>query len=310
MTGSNAASGRQLPVVWSPEYEVDIGAHVFPTRKYRLTKERLMGEGTLRESQLELPELASEEEVGQAHTSEYLRKIRTCDFDPWEIRRLEVPFTPEVRHASFLCAGGTILTGRRALEGGVAVHLGGGFHHAFAGHGEGFCVINDVAVAARVLQRAGEAERIVVVDLDVHQGNGTADIFAGDGHVFTFSVHQENNYPIPKPPSHLDVGLPDGTGDDSYLAVLHEHLPNVLDSHRPDLLLYLAGADPYREDQLGGLDLTISGLRARDELVMREATSRRIPVGVLLAGGYAGRPDHTVEIHCGTVRAAAALAES
>lgn len=310
MTGSNAASGRQLPVVWSHEYEVDIGAHVFPTRKYRLTKERLIGEGTLQDSQLELSEPASEEEVALVHTSEYLRKIRSCDFEPWEILRMEVPFTPEVRHACFLCAGGTILTGRRALEEGVAVHLGGGFHHAFAGHGEGFCVINDVAVAARVLLHCGAAERIVVVDLDVHQGNGTADIFAGDRHVFTFSVHQENNYPVPKPPSHLDIGLPDGIGDDGYLAVLQEHLPDILDNHRPDLLFYLAGADPYRDDQLGGLDLTIAGLRARDELVMEEAASRGMGIGVLLAGGYALRPDHTVEIHCGTVRAAAAIADS
>jgi acetoin utilization deacetylase AcuC-like enzyme len=310
VTGSSSAFGPHLPVVWSPEYEVDIGPHVFPTRKYRLAKERLIGEGTLQESQLELSEPASEEEVALVHTAEYLRKIRSCDFEPWEILRMEVPFTPEIRHAYLLCAGGTILTGRRALERGVAVHLGGGFHHAFAGHGEGFCVINDVAVAARVLLHGGAAERIVVVDLDVHQGNGTADIFAGDRHVFTFSVHQENNYPIPKPPSHLDIGLPDGIGDDAYLAVLHEHLPHILDSHRPDLLLYLAGADPYREDQLGGLDLTIAGLRMRDELVMEEAASRGLGIGVLLAGGYALRPDHTVEIHCGTVRAAAAIADS
>jgi acetoin utilization deacetylase AcuC-like enzyme len=301
---------QELSVVWSPEYEVDIGPHVFPTRKYRLTRERLLGEGTLRESSFLLSEPASEEEIGLVHTPEYVRKIRSCDFEPWEILRMEVPFNPEIRDASFLCAGGTILTGHRALEEGVAVHLGGGFHHAFADHGEGFCIINDVAVAARVLLSQGAAERIVVVDLDVHQGNGTAHIFARDLNVFTLSVHQENNYPTPKPPSHLDLGLPDGTGDEAYLAVLKRHLPQVLEDHEPDLVLYLAGADPYREDQLGGLDLTISGLRARDELVMGEATSRGIGVGVLLAGGYALRPDHTVEIHCGTVRAAAALAES
>jgi acetoin utilization deacetylase AcuC-like enzyme len=205
-----------------------------------------------------------------------------------------------VADAMALACGGTLLAGRLALEHGSAGHLGGGFHHAFADHGEGFCLLNDVAVAARVLLGEGRVGRVAIVDLDVHHGNGTASIFAGDPDVFTFSMHQERNYPADKPPSDLDVGLDDRTGDGAYLDALARHLPEALDGS-PDLVFYLAGADPYRDDQLGGLALTIEGLRRRDRMVLEAVQERGIPVAVVLAGGYAYRLEDTVRIHAATI---------
>jgi acetoin utilization deacetylase AcuC-like enzyme len=204
----------------------------------------------------------------------------------------------------WLCTGGSILTGRLALESGICVHLGGGFHHAFPDHGEGFCLINDVAIAIRCLMHENAIQRAVVVDCDVHHGNGTAAIFSGDDTVFTFSMHQQHNYPAWKPPGDLDLGLDNGVGDEEYLALLRRHLPAITDAHQPQLAFYLAGADPYRHDQLGGLDLTVDGLRRRDELVLDQFRSAGIPVAITLAGGYAVDPNDTVEIHCNTVRAA------
>jgi len=289
--------------VWHPAYEVDIGPHVFPTRKYRLVRDRLVAEGTISEADVVTPQPASGEEVALVHTAEYVRKITTGTLSPEEELVLEVPFSPALREAAWLCAGGSVLTARLALERGIAVHVGGGFHHAFPDHGEGFCLINDVAIATRVLKRDGLVRRAMVVDLDVHHGNGTAAIFQGDDDVFTFSMHQERNYPAWKPPSDLDIGLEDGTGDAEYLALLGAHLPEILGRHRPELLFYLAGADPYRFDQLGGLGLTLEGLRRRDELVFAAAVQAGAAVAVCLAGGYAMRADDTVEIHCNTVRA-------
>jgi acetoin utilization deacetylase AcuC-like enzyme len=199
-----------------------------------------------------------------------------------------------------------MLAAEKATHEGVAVHLGGGFHHAFPDHGEGFCLLNDVAVAAGDVLASGRAQRVVIVDLDVHHGNGTAAIFASDPRVFTFSMHQQNNYPAEKPPSDDDVGLPDRTGDDRYLQLLAEHLVRILDGHRPDLAFYLAGADPYREDQLGGLSLTRAGLRTRDRMVLHECRARGVPVAVTLAGGYARMTADTVQIHVATVEEAAA----
>jgi acetoin utilization deacetylase AcuC-like enzyme len=184
----------------------------------------------------------------------------------------------------------------------------GGFHHAFADHGEGFCLVNDVAIAIRMLQRDGTAARALVVDLDVHHGNGTAAIFKNDESVFTFSMHQQQNYPAWKPPSDLDVGLSDGAGDDVYLDILEHRLAPILETHRPDVVFYLAGADPYQDDQLGDLALTLDGLKRRDAFVMAAAAKARAPLVVVLAGGYARRTDDTVEIHCNTVRVAVAAA--
>ena len=299
-----------LPVVWHRAYEVDIGPHVFPTRKYRLVRDRLLAEGTVSDADLVEPAPASSEQVGLVHTADYLRKIETGTLSPEEQLVLEVPFSAALREAAWICAGGSIHAGRLARERGIALHLGGGFHHAFPDHGEGFCLINDVAIAIRALQRDGVIRRAAVVDLDVHHGNGTAAIFQGDPAVFTFSMHQERNYPAWKPPSDLDIGLDDGSGDAEYLGLLEEHLPEILVRHRPDLVFYLAGADPYRSDQLGGLGLTLEGLRRRDELVFKRATSAGVAVAVCLAGGYALRTDDTVEIHCNTVRAAKAAVTS
>lgn len=313
-----------VPVVWSSAYEVDIGAHVYPTEKYRLVRERLLEAGAVQEGDFVEPDAATPEELLRAHTAEWVEKVERGTLTAREEFRLEVPFSGALRDAMLLACGGTTLALRTALEKaadraaaprdevepgdrqrrGPVVHLGGGFHHAFADHGEGFCLLNDVAVAATAVLAEDRAERLAVVDLDVHQGNGTAAIFADDPRVFTFSVHQERNYPFPKPPSDLDVGLDDGTGDEAYLRVLREHLPRVFDEHRPDAVLYLAGADPFREDQLGGLALSRAGLGARDDFVLRSAREAGAAVAILLAGGYARRLEDTVGIHSDTVRAA------
>lgn len=296
-------TGRLLSVVWHEAYEVNIGAHVFPTRKYRLIRDRLIGEGTITAAQVETPAPATVHDLALVHTPDYVEKILTGGFSPNDVARLELPFTPALRDASLLCTGGSILTARRALDAGIAVHLGGGYHHAFPDHGEGFCLINDVAVALRVLLLEARIQRAAVVDLDVHHGNGTADVFAHDRRVFTFSIHQERNYPFLKPPSTIDVGLEDGTGDREYLWALEEHLEPILEV-RPQLVFYLAGADPYEWDQLGGLKLTRQGLKRRDQVVFRACRKAGVPLAVVLAGGYAVDPDDTVEIHCDTVRAA------
>lgn len=293
-----------VPVVWHEAYEIDIGPHVFPTAKYRLVRDRLLAEGTIRIEDVRRPEPARDADVALVHTADYLEKIRSDSLSVHERAVLEVPFSPALREASWLCTGGSSLTARLALESGLAVHLGGGFHHACPDHGEGFCLVHDVAVAVRVLQKDARIRRAVIVDLDVHHGNGTALVFADDPDIFTFSMHQQNNYPAWKPRSSLDLGLRDGTGDDEYLDLLATHLADIVETHRPELAWYLAGADPYEHDQLGGLALTIGGLRRRDEIVFELGRRAGVPVAVALAGGYAARESDTVEIHCETVRAA------
>jgi acetoin utilization deacetylase AcuC-like enzyme len=300
MSPSRAA----LPVVWHEGYEVDLGPHVYPTAKYRLVVERLLADGSLTARQIQRPVPASEDQLMLVHDAGYLRKIADGRLSTEEERVLEVPFSAALREAARLCVGGTILTGRLAGAHGIAVHIGGGFHHAFPDHGEGFCLLNDVAVAIRTLQREQRIRRAAVIDCDVHHGNGTAAIFAGDPDVFTLSVHQEYNYPAVKPPSDRDLGLEDGAGDDRYLSLLRRHLPELFEWHHPDLIVYLAGADPYRDDALGGLGLTIAGLRERDALVLGYAARAHSPIAVTLAGGYARRLADTVEIHCNTVRTA------
>jgi acetoin utilization deacetylase AcuC-like enzyme len=296
-----------VPIVWHGGYEVDIGPHPFPTRKYRLVRERLLREGVIAPADLVEAVPATDDQVGLVHTTEYVRKIKTGTLSAEEELVLEVPFSPALREAAWITAGGSTLAGRLALgmdRAGRTVHLGGGFHHAFPDHGEGFCLVNDVAIAIRTLQRERLVRRAAVVDLDVHHGNGTAAIFQSDPDVFTFSMHQERNYPAWKPPSDVDIGLEDGTGDAEYLTLLERHLADLLARHRPDLVFYLAGADPYQLDQLGGLGLTLEGLRRRDELVFERLTRASVAVAVCLAGGYALRTEDTVEIHCNTVRAA------
>lgn len=299
-----SSNARPLPVIWHEAYEVDLGLHVFPTAKYRLVCERLLEEGVIAEHDIVRPEPAPHEWLALVHDEAYLMKVEANSFSTMERMLLEVPFTPAVRDASYLSVGGAVACARLAMTRGVAAHLGGGFHHAFADHGEGFCVLNDVAVAIRVLRHEGVIRRALVIDLDVHHGNGTAAIFAGDPTVFTFSMHQQANYPAVKPPSDVDLSLRDGTGDDEYLALLGQHLPAIVARHRPDLACYLAGADPYEHDQLGGLALTLEGLERRDRLVFTALAASRVPVAVSLAGGYAVHVADTVEIHRRTVRAA------
>jgi acetoin utilization deacetylase AcuC-like enzyme len=291
-------------LVYHEGYDLHLGAHVFPSQKYRLVREALLAESIAAETDFRKPEPASDEDVLRVHSQEYVRKLKTGKLSHLEILRLEVPYSKELVEAVWLAAGGSILAGRLALEKGMAANIGGGFHHAFPEHGEGFCVIHDVAIAIRRLQADGAIETAMVVDTDVHQGNGTAAIFGGDGTVFTVSIHQENNYPAPKPPSNIDVNLPDGIGDHEYLARLESHLMRAFDEFVPDLLFYVGGADPYREDQLGGLALTIDGLQKRDRLVFEAARSRGVPVAITLAGGYARQVEDTVRIHANTILAA------
>lgn len=296
-----------MKLIYSDGYDLNLGEHVFPSTKYRLVRKELLKEKLASEQDFLEPTPATDEDVLLVHTAEYVQKLKTGTLSESEIYRMEIPYSPEMVRAVWLCAGGSILAARRALSDGMAINIGGGFHHAFPGHGEGFCVIHDVAIAIRKLQMDGAIRRAMTVDLDVHHGNGTAFIFARDNTVCTFSMHQENNYPLEKPPSDIDIHLPDGSGDESYLHLLRQNLHHALSEFSPDLIFYLAGADPYCEDQLGGLSLTKAGLRERDRVVMSFARERNIPVAVTLAGGYARRLEDTIDIHVGTVRSAQEL---
>ena len=299
-----------MRLVYSDQYDLNLGDHVFPSVKYKLTKEKLLKDGVANEEDFIAPEPASDEDVALVHHRDYIRKLKTGTLSYVEILRLEIPYSPELIRAVWLCAGGSIVAGRSALEDGVTVNLGGGFHHAFPDHGEGFCVLHDVAIAIRRLQKDKRIETAMTVDCDVHHGNGTAAIFASDPTVFTFSIHQENNYPYPKPPSRLDINLEDGVEDEEYLAALERGLDESLSKFKPELLFYLAGADPYREDLLGGLRVSLEGLEKRDRLVFKKARAMKIPVVVTLAGGYARRVSDTVQIHTNTIRAAKEFAKS
>lgn len=293
-----------MKLIYSPKYEVDIGRHPFKTNKYRLVRERLLAEDAFDEADFVEPAPASDADVLRVHAAEYVARLQRGTLSMHEIAQLELPFSKELADVAWLWCGGTIMAGQSALVDGACVHLGGGWHHAFPGHGEGFCVLNDHAVAIRRLRADRAIERAAVIDCDVHQGNGTADIFGEDPNVFTFSIHQQNNYPAVKPPSDLDIGLADGTGDTEYLAHVEEHVPKILHSFKPDIVFYVAGADTYLNDVLGGLDLTIDGHRRRDELVIGESRKRGVPVAVVLAGGYAADVNDTVTIHANTAKVA------
>ena len=293
-----------MKLIYSDQYDLNLGNHVFPSIKYRLIKEALLGQGQAQPEDFVEPPVAADDDVALVHDREYIRKLRTGKLSYLEILRMEIPYSLELVHAVWLCAGGSILAGRLALADGAGVNIGGGFHHAFPDHGEGFCVLHDVAIAIRALQKDHTIERAMTVDCDVHQGNGTAAIFRGDRSVFTLSIHQANNYPYPKPPSSLDLNLGDGADDAEYLSALEVGLDKSLAEFQPDLILYLAGADPYCEDQLGGLGLTREGLEKRDRLVFQKARAKKIPVAVTLAGGYARRVEDTVLIHINTIRVA------
>ncbi len=327
-------------LVYSDDYYLPIGAHVFPAEKYRMIHKRLLETGIAERGDFVEPQPAHDEDILLVHTREYVQKLKNGTLSAAEEMQMEVPYSPELVKAFWLSAGGSILAADLALRNGLALNIGGGFHHAFPDHGEGFCVIHDVAVAIKRMHREGRITRAMTVDLDVHNGNGTAAIFppraakqagasktglghplpsasasrrdlhvadleehhaAGELEVFTISLHQAHNYPLHKPPSSIDVHLPDATNDEEYLGWLDQSLSSAFRHFTPELLCYIAGADPYKEDQLGGLALTIEGLKKRDELVFRVARAHKVPVMVTYAGGYARRVEDTVTIHCNTV---------
>ena len=293
--------------IYSPSYRVDIGPHVFPTAKYGMLRQRLIDEHGAHGADFIEPDPADDDEIRRVHDRHYFEACRDSTLTPAEQAQMELPWSEELFDAASRCVRGSIMAARLALEHGVGLHIGGGFHHAFADHGEGFCVFNDPACAIRQLQAEELIERALVADCDLHQGNGTAAIFAGDDTVATFSIHQELLYPWPKPPSTIDIGLDAGTDDETYAELLEQHLLPLIDDHRPELLVYVAGADPYAEDQLGQLGLTRDGLRQRDALVTQACGERDLPMAVVLAGGYARQVDDTVDIHLSTLLEAASL---
>jgi acetoin utilization deacetylase AcuC-like enzyme len=320
-------------LVYSPDYYLPIGAHVFPAAKYRLIYQRLLSAGIAESDDFIEPQPASDDDVRLVHGADYVERLLSGTLSLTEERQMELPYSPELVKAFWLSAGGSILAAQRALEERVCFNIAGGFHHAYPDHGEGFCMIHDVAIAIRRMHKDRKLRRAMTVDCDVHHGNGTAAIFppkqrpgaplpsasgvaaktnseTDELEVFTISLHQQHNYPAYKPPSSIDVNLPDGVNDDEYLAWLDQSLSSAFRHFTPEIICYIAGADPYREDQLGGLALTIEGLKERDRLVFRAAKTRGIPVMVTYAGGYARNVEDTVTIHCNTVLAAAEIQNS
>jgi acetoin utilization deacetylase AcuC-like enzyme len=296
-------------VVYHDKYDLNLGPHVFPSQKFRLIAEALVAEKIATREDFAQPEPASDQDILRVHTPEWVRKLKTGTLTASEAMLLEIPYSQELVDAVWLAAGGSILAAQCALRDGFGANLGGGFHHAYPDHGEGFCAIHDVAVAIRRLQADGAIRNAMVVDTDVHHGNGTAAIFRNDPSVFTISIHQENNYPAHKPPSNVDLNMADRVDDDEYLDALVPAVQKALDDFRPELLFYVGGADPFCEDQLGGLSLTKNGLKERDRRVFEEARRRGVPVATALAGGYARRVEDTVRIHVNTILAARETAE-
>jgi acetoin utilization deacetylase AcuC-like enzyme len=288
-------------LIYHPRYDLNLGAHVFPSQKFKLIAQALLDEKIAGADDFVEPSPASDEDILRVHTPDWVNKLKTGTLTASEVMKLEIPYSTELRDAVWLAAGGSILAGQCALRDGFACNIGGGFHHAYPGHGEGFCAIHDVAVAIRALQARWAVRTAMVVDTDVHHGNGTAAIFQNDETVFTLSIHQENNYPAHKPPSNVDLHMWDRADDDEYLGALIPAVQKALDEFRPGILFYIGGADPFCEDQLGGLSLTKKGLMERDRKVFEEARKRGIPVATALAGGYARRVEDTVRIHVNTI---------
>ncbi|NQU94828.1 MAG: histone deacetylase [Candidatus Omnitrophica bacterium] len=292
-------------IVYSDEYYIDIGAHVFPTVKYKLIKNRLSNDLSVVNKILFVePKEAQDEDLLRAHTAEYLDKLKYGKLSAQEILTLELPYSKELAKGARLCCGGTISAVWAALDDGIGIHLGGGFHHAFADHGEGFCVLNDIAVAVKKAIGKKRIKKALIIDCDLHQGNGTAAIFGNEDRVFTFSIHQENSYPFYKPKSDMDIGLVDKTKDKEYLMRLEENIPKILSDFKPQLVMYVAGADPYENDQIGNLALTKEGLKKRDFFIYDTAKNYQVPVAVVLAGGYAARREDTVDIQFNTIKTA------
>ncbi|MFN8504020.1 histone deacetylase [Kouleothrix sp.] len=282
--------------------------HRFPMQKYALLRQRVAAAGIVAPSDLRLPEPASDEQLGRAHDGAYIRRVQRGELTPQEVRRIGFPWSPGMVERSRRSSGATIGACRAALRDGFAANQAGGTHHAYAGHGEGYCVFNDSAVAARAMQAEGRARRVVIIDCDVHQGNGSAAILAGDDTIYTFSIHGANNFPFHKEQSDLDIALPDGAADEAYLDALDRGLCQAIESSRADLAIYLAGADPFEDDKLGRLKLSKRGLAERDRMVFEYCRGAGLPVAISMAGGYARDIADTVDIHFATVSAAARLA--
>lgn len=297
-----------MRICYSDRYAVPIPpTHPFPMPKYRMVRDRLLAEGSITHWHLTEPPLASDEDILLIHTEDYWLRCARGELSIQEVRRIGFPWSEALVRRSRAAVQGTILAARNAVRDGLASNLAGGTHHAYPDHGEGYCVLNDIAIATRVLQREELAQRIAVIDCDVHQGNGTAAIFQNDPNVFTFSIHGEKNFPARKEQSKFDINLPNGVSDEQYLAILQQHIPQILDDFQPDFIFYQAGVDPFEGDRLGKLKLTIEGLKRRDEFVIAACRERGLPVVTTMGGGYAKEITHTVEAHCNTVRVALSM---
>jgi acetoin utilization deacetylase AcuC-like enzyme len=283
--------------------------HRFPMKKYSMLRERVEQDGICGPGELHIPHAVTDKEILRAHDAGYLKKVVSGTLTDKAMRRIGFPWSTRMVERSRRASGGTLEACRSALEEGLAANLAGGTHHAFADRGEGFCVLNDSAIAARALRAEGLVERVVVLDTDVHQGNGTASILQGDPYVFTFSIHGAQNYPFRKEESDLDVPLPDGADDGAFTAALSEALDQVLDHASWDLAIFLAGADPFEGDKLGRLSVSKEGLAERDRMVLERCRELGIPVAVTMAGGYAPAVEDTVDIHFQTIKKAATLRE-
>ncbi len=293
-----------MDIFYSDDYGIDIGDHLFPMEKYRLTREVLMIKGEFGVENFEEPEPISEENILKFHTEKYLEKLRGPGLSTEEMEVLEMPYSKELFKSMRLHAGGTLGAARTALRDGVACNLGGGFHHAYPDHGEGLCLLNDAGIAVQTLLDEGAVERVLVLDLDVHQGNGTAFFFKDDERVMTFSMHSLSIYPHVKETAGMNIGLHDSIGDTEYMDTLRSFFYPLFDDFYPQLVVYLAGADVYANDLVGKLGLTIEGIKHRDEAVFWEAASRCVPIVSLAGGGYPRMVDDVVTIHANTVRAA------
>ncbi|MDH3492897.1 MAG: histone deacetylase [Acidobacteriota bacterium] len=299
----------EFRLFYSPGYYADIGEdHVFPIKKFELVRDILVSEGTVSEMSIIAPLPASVEDLTLVHSHDYIDRLCSGRLSKPEIRVLGLPWSESLVRRSFLAVAGTIGAAGHALRTGFSSNLAGGTHHAFRDRGEGFCVLNDIAVAIHVLRKKKLASRFLIIDCDVHQGNGNAHIFSTDESVFTFSIHGAKNYPLRKEKSDLDIELADGTSDKEYLEVLDEGLTRLLAFH-PDLIFYIGGADPFEQDKLGRLNLTKDGLRRRDEMVLTFAREEQVPVVTVMGGGYAVDIEDTVDIHCNTIRSAVGIFE-
>ncbi len=297
-----------LKIAWSPIYKYDLPAgHRFPMEKYELLPEQLLYEGTVSADNFFEPEPLPIAMLLRTHHAEYWHKLEQQRLSEKEIRAIGFPMTPRLVERGRYIAHGTLMAARYALRYGIAMNIAGGTHHAFADHGEGFCIFNDIAVAANVLLHEGQVRRALVVDLDVHQGNGTARIFRSRSEVCTFSMHGARNYPVRKEQSDLDIALPDGTGDALYLSILRETLPALIDQVEPDIVFYQAGVDVLAEDKLGRLSLTVEGCKQRDRIVLECAQKNGVPLLVSMGGGYPRRLATLIEAHANTYRLAQEL---